>query len=280
MKFYKLIKYDLRNGFFQNRFRLMAIILLVLASCIDFYARKNLAYHFEDIVPAGTFMDYSAYLLGGIPEFIPGLDDSFIFPVKWFLFHILLLYGTLHYFSRDLFSCGITILPRSGNRVLWWLSKCIWNICYVVITYLTSFLAIFIFCAIFGESLSLSITPDFMNQLMGARTPFTAFPLQFSALILFLPLFISIGNSLAQMLLTLFIRPMFSFVTLAALLLCGAYLNYGLFWSTYAMPLRSKWIAENGFSFIHGTVVSGLVAAAAVFIGCIRFQRYSILDID
>lgn len=280
MKFYKLIRYDLRNGFFQNRFRLLAIILLVLASCMDFYLRKNLAYHFENLVPDGTFMDYTCFLLGGIPEFILGVDESFIFPVKWFLFHLLLLYGTLHYSSRDLFSCGITILPRSGNRVLWWLSKCIWNCCYVVMAYLTSFLAIFIFCAASGESLSLSVTPEYVNQLMGARSPFTEFPLQLTVLILFLPLFISIGNSLIQMLLTLFIKPMFSFGMLAAFLLCGAYLNCGLFWSTYAMPVRSKWIAETGFSFMQGMAVSILVAAAAILTGCIRFQRYSILDTD
>lgn len=104
MKLIKLIRYDIKNGFAQSKWRLFSIVIVVFISCIDFYIRKSNIFYFEEAVPPGTFGDYICYLFGGIPEYHPGLDEELVFPVKWFLFHSLLLYGTLHYSVRDLYS--------------------------------------------------------------------------------------------------------------------------------------------------------------------------------
>lgn len=280
MKLIKLIRYDIKNGFAQSKWRLFSIVIVVFISCIDFYIRKSNIFYFEEAVPPGTFGDYICYLFGGIPEYHPGLDEELVFPVKWFLFHSLLLYGTLHYSVRDLYSLGIVILPRCGQRSFWWFSKCIWNILYILSAYILTFAAIFLFCFIVGESLELPVTAEFMNTLMEADSPFTEFPIQFSVVNLTVPCLFSIGNSLLLLLLTLFLKPLLSYGAMLIFLLCGAYFNVPALWGSLTMTLRSEWVMQGGYTLVAALAIAGIVALGTLVIGFIKFQKYDILNLD
>lgn len=280
MKLIKLIRYDIKNGFAQSKWRLFSIVLVVLISCVDFYIRKNNIFYWEEAVPMGTFGDYICYLFGGIPEYHPGVDEELVFPVKWFLFHSILLYGTLHYSVRDLYSLGIVMLPRCRQRSFWWLSKCFWNILYILSAYILAFVTIFLFCFFAGESLELPVTAEFMNTLMEADSPFIEFPLQFSVVNLTVPCLFSISNSMLLLLLTLFLKPMLSYGTMLIFLLCGAYFNVPVLWESFTMTLRSEWVMQGGYTLITALAVAGIVTAGILMVGFIKFQKFDILNLE
>lgn len=280
MRIFKLIRYDIKNGFWQSKWRLLSLIILVAFSCMDFYIRKNNVYFFEAVIPQGTFGDYMCYLFGGIPEYHPKTDEEFIFPIKWFLFHLVLLYGTLHYSIRDLYSVGNIILPRSTQRSAWWFSKCLWNALYVITAYAVVFVTILGFCMITGEQIALPVTGEFMNLLMEADSSFSKFPIQFSVMMLFLPCLLSIGNSLILLVLTLFLKPVLSYGIMIIFLLCGAYFNSMFWWESLTMSLRSEWVVQGGYTMFHAAILGGVVIIGAWIVGGIYFQKYDILNLD
>lgn len=280
MKLFKLIRYDIKNGFWQSKWRLFSIGLIVLISCIDFYIRKSNSFIFEEIVPKGTFGDYICYLLGGIPEYHPGTDEEFVVPVKWFLFHMLLLYGTLHYSVRDLYSLGIVMLPRCGQRRSWWLAKCLWNVFYILAAYALAFGIVLVFCVITGEQCTLTVTGEFVSSIMGVNTPYTEFPVSFSVMLLTIPCLFSIGNSLLLLVLTLFIKPILSYGVMLIFFLCGAYFHTPFLWESMTMGFRSEWVTPGGYTMATALTAAGMVLTVALVIGFLKFQKYDILNLE
>ncbi|MFD2655604.1 hypothetical protein [Gracilibacillus thailandensis] len=277
MKFFNLFKYDLKNGFRINLVHLFVIVLVVLAFCIDFYIRKKHAYMFDPTIPPGTWVDYLFYVLAGIKEYIPSDTESFLFPIKWMLLHLFILYSTLHYPSRDLSSLGLNMLMRTKGRMAWWISKTLWNICYVLANYAIIFLTIFVFCFIMQEPISFDITPMFVNDLLEAKSPYDKFPSELVVYIVFIPMLMSIGFNLLQMTIVLFIKPLHSFGMLAILLLSSAYLVTPYLPGNYAMPIRSDYVVEQGFTFNEAVIAWIILTAVSFTLGCFYFRRYDIL---
>lgn len=280
MKFSKLLKYDLKNGFLLNLINLLLIMIFVAVFCIDFYLRKNSAYILDESIPSGTFMDYLFYIFAGIKEYTPSMTDEFLIPVKWLLLFLFILYSTLYYPYRDLSSLGLNILVRTKGRIAWWVSKCIWNICYVLVTYVLIFFTVIVFCFVMQEPISLDITPMFVNDLLDAASPYDTFSIQLGYIILLLPMLILIGLNLLQMTLVLFIKPLYSFGMIAVILLSSAYLFTPYLPGNYAMPIRSNYVVENGVSFSGGLIIFLILVSVSFIVGCLYFRRYDILDVE
>lgn len=280
MKFFKLLKYDLKNGFSLNIVKLLITVIFVLAFCMDFYLRKRGAYIMDESTPAGTFIDYLFSMFAGIKEYVPSMTDEFLIPVKWLLLHLFILYSTLYYPSRDLSSLGINILIRTKGRIIWWISKCLWNICYVLVVYLLIFISVIIFCLIMKEPISLNINPMFVNDLLEAESPYDTFSNQLVYIILLFPMFLSISLNLLQMTLSLLIKPLYSFGVMAVILLSSAYLFTPYLAGNYGMPIRSNHVVENGFTFSGGILLFLILIVGSFMIGCFYFRRYDILDME
>lgn len=278
MKFYKLLAYDMRNGFRSGLTKLFIISLLVSAFCIDFYMRKKSTYFFDPVTPSGTSIDYLFYIFAGIKEYIPSLNDEFIFPAKWLLLHLFILYSTLYYPDRDLSSIGLNILIRTKGRFSWWISKSIWNICYVTACYLVIFLTVYTFGLVINEPISLEITPMFVNDLLLAESTFDTFSSKLVPVIILLPLLVSISLNLLQMTCSLLIKPIYSFGLMGIILLASAYLMRSFFIGNYAMPIRSEYVVKNGLQMSTGVILSSVIIIFSFLIGVIYFKRYDILD--
>lgn len=280
MKFSKLLKYDLKNGFLSGSIKFLIIVILVVAYCFDFYLRKNNAYVFDETYSRGTFIDYVFFIFAGEKEYIPSLTEPFIFPVKWLMLHLFILYTTLYYPSRDLSSLGLNILIRTKGRIAWWISKFIWNVSYVLVMYLVVLLTVVVFCLVTGESLSLNITNMFVNEIFDANSPYDTFSINLTYTILFLPILTSIGLNLLQMTLSLFVKPLYSFGLLAVIMLSSAYILIPYLPGNYAIPIRSEYVVENGITDSNGIIMFLLLVVFSFMIGSIYFKRYDILDED
>ncbi|UOQ83741.1 hypothetical protein [Gracilibacillus salinarum] len=280
MRFFNLFKYDVKNGFRINLLHLLVIVFLVLAYCFDFYIRKKHAYMFDPVIPSGTWIDYLFYILAGIKEYIPSDTESFLFPVKWMLLHLFILYSTLHYPYRDLSALGLNMLMRTKGRLAWWSSKTLWNICYVLAIYAVIFLTILTFCFIMQEPISFEITPMFVNDLLDAQSPFDTFSIDLVVYIVFIPVMMSIAFNLLQMTIVLFIKPLYSFGMLAIMLLSSAYIVTPYLPGNYAMPIRSIDVVEQGLSFNGAVIAWSILTVGSFILGCIYFRRFDILHDD
>ncbi len=277
MKFGKLFRYDLRSGFSGSLFRLLMPALAALVSCAEFRLRLYMEYP----KIRGTFLDYLIYLSGGMKKYIPIMaltePESFIFPARWMVLHLLILYGALYYPVRDLANMGTSALPRSGSRGAWWLSKCLWNLCYVVTAYAMAVGVVLLFCLAAGAEMNLSMTSELVNTVLDANSPDIGFPVELGYAALFFPLLFAVTAGQIQMTLSLFVKPVVSFGIMTGFLLCGAYLDVPVFWSSWSMAVRSIWVIYDGwYPGTAGAVMTGC-AAAAMTIGFIRFRRYSIM---
>lgn len=272
-----MLKYDLKIGFRLNIIKLLIMSVIVVAFCIDLYMRKQNIYFFDPITPTGTWLDYLFYIHAGIKEYMPSFTEEFFFPTKWLLLHLFILYSTLYYPDRDLSSMGLNILVRTKGRFVWWVSKGIWNVCYVIACYLVIFLTVFVFGLVINEPISLEITPVFVNDLLGAESSFDTFSPKLVPIVILLPLLVSIAINLLQMTCSLLIKPIYSFGLMGVILLASAYLMHPLLIGNYAMPIRSEYVIENGFQASTGVILSSANIIFSFLVGSIYFKHYDIL---
>lgn len=282
MKLCRLLLYDIRQGFAHTRFKLLGIAAIALVSCIDLYLRITSGSHMLGGKGMdGGYMDYLFFLLGGMKEYKQQEDLSFIFPIKWFLLNMYILYGALYYPYRDLLSSmGGALLMKSRSRRTWWLSKCLWSAFYIVTTYMFLFVVTAVFCALFQQPFSMQITPALVIDFMDTDTVLQAFSPLVSIYTLIMPLIISLGMCILQMMMSLVIKPVFSFGIAALIMLSSAYLLSPYLIGNYAMPFRSIYIMEHGVYLSHGLLMGGLLIGLSALLGWRIFGRYDILNLS
>lgn len=281
VKVVNLIKYDLREGYRQAGAKLIGIVFITLFSCIEFYIEKgNYNAHYAEIIDHATCADYLCFLLEGMHPFRPKVETTFVIPIRWLLIHLFLLYAVLYYPYRDLVqSIGSVLVIKMGSRKRWWFSKCLWMVTYILCSYILMMCTVIVFCCLMGEKISIRVSPLVMQTLMDSQTQNTSFPLKASAVVLLLPLLITITFSWLQMLLGLIIKPLFAYGVIVAIYVASAYFNKAFLIANYAMPVRSMYFIEQGYSLLEGIFVSVIVSIITFFMGTFMFSHYDILKV-
>ena len=275
--FCKLLWYDLKNGFRSTYRRYIAA---AVAFCIMFVSAYIVVYSYNvgakpETPVQATLGNTLLYAFGGMDEYIPEPGNPFRLPAFWLLSYLLLAYITLYYPFNDLEEFGQNILIRSGGRQLWWLSKCVWNVASVVAFFLLAWAIFAVGCLVTGNSLSMELSPDIFSicQMVPDYQP----PATLTPQILVLPLLVMAALNLFQMTLSLFIKPFYSYIVTAAILLISAYYVSPCCIGNYAMPLRSHMVMANGVGLNTGMLVSVIILVVAVIVGGLVFQRRDIL---
>lgn len=276
VRIFRLLGYDIRQGFRQNGYKLLVIMLIALTSCLEWYAYKNNSYG-EFAAPQGTCMDYLFFMLRGMKAYEPERDLQFIFPVRWILIYFYLFYATLHYPYRDLLnSVGNQLLTLGRSRRSWWISKCVWNIMFVLCYFLTIYATVFGFCKVAGESTEWKITEALVISFMDIT--FVSDGSMLAVCTVLLPVLVAMALSLLEMFLALFIRPFFGFCAVALLMLASAYCLSPWLIGNYVMPMRSVYAMESGVSFSCGLMMSLLVIVCCIWGGAKVFHRYDVIN--
>ena len=277
MKYCRLLMYDLRSGFRANYKKILTFALVIVFFCAEFYGKKRIAYINEPVIPQGTVMDCIYYLHAGIREYIPDFRDAFRLPVRWLLLHLLVLYGTLYYPFRDLQVLGGNLLQRGGKRSTWWISKCTWVILYTIGSYLLLCGIALIVAFLMGERLEWGITKEFTLTVSGGVNYPEFMQEDFLWILLFMPLMVMIAMNLLQLCLALFLRPVYSFLFCALLLLASSYKLSPFLIGNYAMMLRDKSMLDWGVEASQGVWLAGAIILFSVIAGLIRFSKWDIL---
>jgi hypothetical protein len=219
------------------------------------------------------------YIYGGMNEYIPGPENEFEVPVLWIVLFTTMFFGSLNYPYNDLFGYGKQILLRTRGRVLWWLSKCCWNVIYILFFNIIIISVICIFVLIEGADFGLNINFELLARNFEAEPrSLTSDSIRLQFLLFASPILISVALNLLQMTISLFIKPIFSFLLMSVILISSAYLMSNSMLGNYGMIFRSNIVLENGLNFEFGIYISLIIIALSIIIGMFKFKKYDIIN--
>jgi len=283
MKYIKLLRFDMRNGMLKNPMLFIIPVLVALIACLDLTSRISSLneLNYFDVKAQGSFADYMVYIYGGMDKYEPQKGDPFIFPIRWAVVFLSVSFITLNYPYRDMQSFGQQILVRTKGRVVWWLSKCGWNVLSTLLYHCLLFCAAALLCLAVRGEFSREINKDLMYAVFRMdRMSILPGDAPWPVAMLFLPVLVSLGINLMQMTLSLFVKPIFSFFAVAFLMSSSAYLTSPYLIGNYAMPMRYDMVIQGGVGIVIGLVVSSALIVASVGVGVVRFHQYDILNKD
>jgi len=279
MKYIKLLRFDIRNGIAGNWGLFLAPVILAVFAFTELKWRVSALWVYDATYENFTlsYADCLVYTYGGMAKYIPNPTNPFQFPARWGGTFLLLFLFTLSYPVRDMHSFGQQVLIRSQSRLAWWLAKCTWNLLCSVLYHGLITLSLLCVCLATGADLAGEAHAEmlclvFQTTLTGTAQ-YTAIP----AAAFFLPAVASAAISLLQMTLSLFLRPVFSFLAVSVLMVSSAYYLTPFLPGNYAMFIRHVFFTMEGVTVSAGYYASVSLIAAAVLAGSIRFHRYDII---
>lgn len=274
--FLRELSVDLRHGLRMVWPRLVAVVLIAIFSCV-FLTYMSII----NVVDLSllSFADYVASIFGSDREFSSMSSESWVPPVMWYFACALIAYITLDYPARDLNGVGQSVISLSGNRLIWWLSKCAW----VVLTTLFAVLCIAIVCLVFTALVdgmfSTTISREAAEQLSLRANWLLDEPEILDALrvLLLLPLALS-AICLCQLVLSFAVGTLPAYVFTLAYLFMSALEISPLLIGNCTMIYRCDDISYSGWDIGAGFVVCFLVLVIAVVAGGTYMSRKDLLS--
>lgn len=278
--FCKFVRFDLKHGLVKEWKKFLVALCAFLAFFSIYYLRvvaenRNLAAQGEEPLEF-TFIDLILSVLGGMKEFHYEDGEMFLFPAVWIFFFLLLLFYTLRYPTQNLDGIGKSMLILSQNRRVWWLSKCVWCCVYVFVYFLLLYISAFLMGLCLGGRLSFQpseYAPYALDAGMYLKSP----PWNLIPGLGLVPL-VACGVTMLQMILTLWVKPIFAYVVSCVLLLFSAYFANPVLVGNYAMLFRTGIFTEKGFPLWWGFVAATLLIVLSLLVGCFRVERMDILN--
>lgn len=271
MKYFKFLRFDLREGIWKKYKSYLALACLILIAFLDIQTKA------EAVGNKLTLGEYMFCIYGGIKRYVPTMGDPFKVPYLWLLNHLLILYFTLNYTPTDLNGFGQQTIYRSGGRLTWWFSKCSWQIIASVMYYAVSWLCLGALTALNGISSSLEITPTvFIYVPPGSgMVPFDRLNLALELLLL--PLLTTVSLGMLQLTLSIIIKPQVAYIASAAILIMSSHTQSPLLLGNYAMAVRSDRIITEGMNASAGIVSMIALSVICAALGALKFRKYDIL---
>lgn len=279
MTFFRLCKYDFKNGMLREGLKYLISLVLFLGFCIGFVFTKGRS------LMTRTFGDFLFYMTAGMEEYVPMPGNVFMFPALWMLLMLVPLYMTLYYPFKDLTEYGKNVLVNSKSRSAWWLSKCVWAVASVFLYFLLLWGVIALFCLCGGGTLSLGVSKSLIYKLIPMPAEniyaFSGEMIVSGKLTLqmfLMPVLIVSAFSILQMTASLWIKPFFSFCISAGVLVLSAYYLHPAFLGNYAMSQRNSILIQNGVRLEIGIMFSAVLLLISCVVGLCAFRRYDILN--
>ncbi len=276
MSFFKLIKYDIKNGLLRNWIFLFApaFTLLQCTRC-----GRELLFFDTD----GTWCVYVIYLFKGM-EIVKRqtLTNGYNMPVFWILLILLPLFITFQYPFRDMTGMGTQILLRSGSRHRWWRSKWLWNLACAAVYILLLWGTAALYCLCRGIPLSMEISVNAANLLFSDANVIgeemaTLAVRQEVFTILILPFLVITALCMVEMLFSLVFGPLYSLLSCVAFLTAGTCAAFPVLFVNFANLVRSSAFVTDGLDGRVGLAVCIIVLLGTVLAGRIVFRNTDIL---
>ncbi len=262
--FIRFLRKDLFLGLNSNKTRYFLSLLLFVYLSYMFTKELSIAEN-----KASSITNFWFYFFQGIGVYNPSSGVPFVIPFTWIIIQVIIALLVLNYPSRDLFTTGVQSLIRIKKRSYWWTSKCIWNFVTIIFVYLVAFICAFIFSAFLGE-ISLNFSDDFFCLQKNYNGSIIV-------IIYLMPVLTSIAISMVQMLISILLKPIYSFVIVICYLIVSSYYCSPILIGNYSMLLRSSVFDIGKINFITAVIVDVLVIIFSAIIGLFYFNRVDII---
>lgn len=272
-KFKTLIKYDIMHGTFEQwKFFIFAIIIFLSINFFFFMSVQNVFNGKEH----AYFIDYLMNMFFGIAPFKNDGKNVFIIPIVWLLFNSFLGIINGFYITKDLKKNATAYLIRIKSRKLWWTSKFVWCIFSTIVYYFLFVVSIVIIMGISG-CFDFGTNAAVCENFFGVSFNFIDITQLYIAS-LFVPLIISTGVSALQIMLTLFIKPIYVFIGLLGLLVTSVYFYSPMLVYNYSMVARNNILdGVDISSTLQGIIIGCGLMVSAFIVGMIKIKRKDIL---
>ena len=283
IEFFTQIKRDIHNCFFLNRYKYLLTIIMFLLFCLYFEMNYNSMVSLGLIENKASFGDVVLFVFSGMKEHISDPSIKFEIPITWLSCQLFITYLVGDYISRDMTTYGHQYIFRATHKSYWLIGKAIYCMFAVLGFYLVGYATIWLYTLAFK-------TPSlFLNyDVCGCLSLIDVSVLSFSDYIvgvIVLPIFTSVVLALAQTILTLWLKPIYSMICVITYVCASAYyLSYCLI-GNYSMILRSKKIIEDIKSInakyidpVAALIIDGVLLIILFFIGILKTKKYDYIE--
>lgn len=279
MNILKFIRFDLRNGLAGNWWKYLivfCIAVLFSLALVNELSRMQAALALPLSSP--TLGDCLINLVAGIDRYAFDGGYPFSLPVSWLLVFLLVAYITLNYPYRDLMGSGKLLLIEAGSRWTWWLSKCVWVVLSVLVFFAVCAAAVLVWVAANGGNFTLEVSAAAPRALGFAVDPLELHTWHVDGLFFVSVLLVTIAVCLVQMLLSLVVKPVFSFICTIALLFFSSYFETEFLPGSFLMAARSSCFQDGGMQAQVGVAIGLGVIVFTVIVGGLIFKNMDIVE--
>ena len=279
--FYRIFALDVRRSLLGRWKRFsVALLFFVLVTFACKISFSNAYLQSPELTPFATptLGDFLLYAFGGCDLYIFDLDRPFAIPFQWLLLILLAIYINFDLTEESSAGVNVQLLLRAGDKKQYWLSKIL---CITISTSLYFMLGVIVTlgCGFaLGGVFSLEIDKLILNVMnLSSMVPREATGPAFIPTLLMV-WFAILTITLLQQLITLFIKPIGSFLVMAVFLFLSAYFMKPFFFGNYAMMIRNALLCEGGVDAAEGILILSLVSLASIAGGCVVYDRKDILS--
>lgn len=281
MRFYRLLRYDLRQGL-QRRNYLIATLLFSMR-LFAVYRSVQFYCHVESISSRGSIGDYMLCLFRGMAIIQHGsMEEKVSVPIEWLIVCGFCLYITAAYPAQGISVQGQQVFLRT-SRGKWWLSKCIWCIASCTLYFACEMIAIIGTAILTPVTFGLNNTPEitaflFSEVLCGETISLT--PASVILYALLLPFVTLTAVCMLQTLLNLVARPAISFLICFVTYIAAAYFPIEWLVGNGAMVMRYQLFDANGLSYRKELVFTLLLLLLSIGAGYLLIQRKELISLE
>lgn len=279
--FYRIFALDVRRSLLGKRKRFsVALLFFVLVTFACKISFSNAYLQSPELTPFATptLGDFLLYAFGGCDLYIFDLDRPFAIPFQWLLLILLAIYINFDLTEESSAGLNVQLLLRAGDKKQYWLSKIL---CITISTSLYFMLGVIVTLgcgSALGGVSSLEIDNLILNVMnLSSMVPREATSPAFIPTLLMV-WFAILTVTLLQQLISLFIKPIGSFLVMAVFLFLSAYFMKPFFFGNYAMIIRNALLCEGGVDAAEGILILSLVSLASIAGGCVVYDRKDILS--
>lgn len=279
--FYRIFALDVRRSLLGRWKRFsVALLFFVLVTFACKISFSNAYLQSPELTPFATptLGDFLLYAFGGCDLYIFDLDRPFAIPFQWLLLILLAIYINFDLTEESSAGVNVQLLLRAGDKKQYWLSKIL---CITISTSLYFMLGVIVTLgcgSALGGVSSLEIDNLILNVMnLSSMVPREATSPAFIPTLLMV-WFAILTITLLQQLISLFIKPIGSFLVIAVFLFLSAYFMKPFFFGNYAMIIRNALLCEGGVDAAEGILILSLVSLASIAGGCVVYDRKDILS--
>lgn len=279
MKLMKLLKHDLIEGIAKRYIYLLLPVMIAIFSCTGLHFQIFQIH--QDNINLGnvTIMDYWIFLVQGCKQYTFDVYTLFEIPVSWVGLYLFLLICLNNYPFRDLEEWGYQVILSSKSRVLWWISKVLWVICFVTIYFAVCFLSVVTYACIHGATVEFKASAQIMEYV--AKRGFSSCSVECGIFInMLLPYLLMLVLGILQLLLSVRIPAIHAFLFLFGVLVLSTYRKSWLLLGNWAMPYRMKPISRSGLNPLICVLLLVSMAFVGAVAGYLLFRKKDIIEVS